>query len=98
VAVSGLDSGVVAITAGQYHTCAVKSNGAALCWGLNYHGQLGIGGSTNQYTPAAVPLGSKAVKIVAGPRHTCALTSSGVKCWGLNSSGQLGIGSTVLRP
>ncbi|HYO97249.1 MAG TPA: hypothetical protein VER33_22215 [Polyangiaceae bacterium] len=42
VKVRGLTSGVTAIAAGLYHTCAIV-NGSAQCWGENGSGQLGDG-------------------------------------------------------
>jgi len=43
VGVSGLDSGVVALTVGTSHSCAVASDGGMMCWGRNDVGQLGDG-------------------------------------------------------
>jgi alpha-tubulin suppressor-like RCC1 family protein len=99
VDVVGLGRGVNAIAVGTGHTCAVVINGAMRCWGLNDHGQVGDGRTSNRTTPVGVVGLTRGVAaIAAGSFHNCALTNrGGVKCWGSNGSGQLGDRTTLDR-
>ena len=97
VDVTGLTSGVQAITAGSRHTCAVTTAGGTKCWGNNHYGQLGDGTKIERVTAVdVIGLTSGVQAITAGWRHTCALTTAGgVKCWGKNHDGQLGDGTAI---
>ena len=96
--VSGLSSGVAAIAAGWYSTCALLTEGGAVCWGWNAGGHLGDGTTTNRWTPTPVSgLSSGVATIAVGAQHTCVLTiSGGALCWGSNG-GKLGDGTTAGR-
>ncbi|MGI8413381.1 MAG: hypothetical protein ACR2LV_08555 [Solirubrobacteraceae bacterium] len=92
-----------AISAGDYHTCALLDDGSVRCWGFGADGRLGYGNTNSvgaSQTPAAVgPVdlgpGRTAVAISAGGGHTCALLDDGsVRCWGFALNGELGYGNT----
>jgi alpha-tubulin suppressor-like RCC1 family protein len=90
----------VAISAGQYHTCALLDDGTVRCWGFGESGQLGYGNTQNigdnelPGTVGPVQLGGKAIAVGGGYDYTCALLVGGsVRCWGDNPAGQLGYGN-----
>ena len=87
VDVTGLATGVVAISAREGHTCAVTSAGALKCWGSNSFGVLGNGSSTSSNVPVGVTgLGSGVLAVSAGGLDTCAVTNgAGVYCWGVTN-------------
>jgi len=82
---------VKSIAAGNGHTCALTTDGAAYCWGGNADGQLGNGTLAGSPLPVLVLGGNVFRRLDAGGAHTCGiLTSGSVVCWGRNSVGQLG--------
>jgi alpha-tubulin suppressor-like RCC1 family protein len=88
--------GVTALSAGQYHACALTSGGAVRCWGQNQRGQLGHDWKplTDEWEdsvyawPVAGLAGIDAVG--AGGFHSCALDGTSLSCWGYDFYGQLG--------
>ncbi len=89
-AVAGLGQGVVAIAAGQLHTCAIRDS-KVYCWGDNSKGQLGLAGGGWSGLPVQVAqIDAGAQSIAAGAFHSCAIVQGAAKCWGWNINGQLG--------
>ena len=54
IAVDGLATDIVAITAGSSHTCARSADGALQCWGWNADGRLGDGTFSGRDGPVDV--------------------------------------------
>lgn len=105
---SGMLTHVTAISAGQLHSCARRSDGSAWCWGWDSHGQLGDGTTGDptdhrrlravRVVRAAGPF-THVLKLDGGVQHTCALrTDHTVWCWGINEYGQLGQGFADAGP
>jgi len=87
-------SDVVSVFAGSKHACAIDNSNALYCWGLNNHGQLGIGSTVNSPIPALV-VASGVSNAALGNDVTCITddTTHELFCWGSGSDGQLGRGS-----
>ncbi len=94
IAVSGLDE-LQVISAGGAHTCGLDLQGAAICWGANSAGQLGLGTVSDSVgSPTNVDTQLRFERISSGGSHTCAVTGTGeIYCWGYNPTGQLGNGT-----
>jgi len=83
------------------HTCALRNQGEARCWGSAYAGCLGegSGSTTGKVLVKALDDAGQEVtlsnltSISAMGSHSCAIDSDGlVWCWGRGSDGQLGDG------
>ncbi len=105
VDVTGLNDAVELVVApgsDHSHSCARRGDGAVLCWGRNYSGQIGNGqhgGTGGQWIHASTPtlvagLGGAAQQVVVGSQFSCALRDDGrVLCWGDDSDGVIGYDS-----
>jgi alpha-tubulin suppressor-like RCC1 family protein len=89
-------AGVKKFVSGDYHSCALISDGTVQCWGINGSGQLGNGSYNNSSTPVAVTgLSGPAIAIAAGSQFTCAVLAGGTaQCWGGDPNGELGNGTS----
>lgn len=88
VPVVGLDSGVLAIAAGDRSSCAVMSGGTVKCWGTNTSLGLGLPAQPPTFqapTPVDVPgVGNvRLIRSSAAGRGTCVVDNADqVTCWG----------------
>lgn len=83
------------IGVGEFHVCALDTDGTPWCWGRNRQRQLGDGTREDRAVPAraGLPPGMTFSAISVGGYHTCGLaTDRSVWCWGYNASAQAGAG------
>jgi alpha-tubulin suppressor-like RCC1 family protein len=87
-------TGVGQISAGSTHTCAVRADSTAWCWGFGNDGRLGNGSIADQVRPVAVSTATgfdSVAQVSGGNAHTCGVTADGnAFCWGSDSGRQLG--------
>ena len=92
---------VIAISAGQRHNMALRSDGTVWTWGSNTSGELGDGNSgldAHRNLPAQVSGLNNVTYISGGDIHSAVVRNDGtVWTWGGNSLGQLGDGTTIDR-
>ena len=66
-------------------------------WGLNEHGQLGLGDTVNRNTPQRVG-NDEWLFVSAGGKHSLGINKDGyLFSWGDNRNGQLGLGDLINR-
>jgi hypothetical protein len=87
----------VKVVLGDNFACVNTRGGEVRCWGNNWMGRLGNGGSEEGDQPSPVANLSGVVEIAAGQDHVCARREDGsIACWGSNQFGQIGVPSTGL--
>ncbi len=94
----------VQVSAGEFHSLAIGSDGYAYTWGWNNYGQLGNNSSSNSSAPVRVrdpasprdtSKGLQATQVSGGYYHSLAVGSDGYAyAWGYNQWGQLGNNTT----
>ena len=97
VTTGGPGSGWAAVSAGEDHSLALKTDGSLWAWGEGINGQLGLGYGSGSSKPYRVGWDSwKAVS--AGGDNTFAIKADGgLWAWGYNYYGQLGLGDKSER-
>ncbi len=72
---TGSLSGILAVTAGNYNSFALKSDHTVVAWGINDRGRLGIGSSDfdDHFTPVVVGGLTNVLAIVSGEAHSLVL-------------------------
>ena len=93
----------VAVSAGDWQTCALAADGQAHCWGYNNRAQVGpaasdtcLGEDGSPFPCSTTPVpAAEAVSFAAiatGRDHTCGVAIDGATyCWGYGDSGRLGV-------
>jgi len=98
---SGLDpyTGADQVNIGDQHSCLIRDDRTAWCWGSNLTSQLGIGGTwgfgyPRQVVGWQVPFLLDVAQLAGCEGGSCARTQDGrIYCWGQNGYGRFGDGT-----
>jgi len=105
-AVSGLGD-AVQIRASDFHGCARRATGQAVCWGANggpystsypggMDGMVGDGTTVDRLAPVGVQGLASSIAVDTSTYRSCAIRAGGqAACWGSPGVGYLGDGSNV---
>ncbi len=91
-------TGVLQISNGVYHSCALIEGGTVKCWGDNYYGQMAnaiLDTETPSVAvyPVEIPNINDAIAVSSGLYNACTLHTDGtISCWGYANFGMLGDG------
>ena len=71
------------LSAGDAHSCGIKADGAAVCWGRNAYNQA------NPVSSPDVDADTRFLALSSGDRHSCGIKANGaVACWGFDRNNQ----------
>jgi alpha-tubulin suppressor-like RCC1 family protein len=95
----GGGAGWCAVSAGDCHSAAIKTDGTLWTWGNNGYGRLGDGTTTHRSTPVTTAGGgTNWCAVSAGTTMTAAIKTDGTLwTWGSGGYGQLGTGNSSDR-
>lgn len=84
---------ISAVSAGDFHSCALLADHTVMCWGMNTLGENNS--SIAKKTPPELVDGLTDIEVYqAGRAHTCFVRSTGpAQCFGINYQGELGDGT-----
>lgn len=84
-----------AISTSGMNSFALKNDGTLWSWGLNFHGELGLGDTDfSHFGPTQIGSSNNWNTVVSSSQHTMATKNDGsLWVWGENSYGRLGLGT-----
>lgn len=95
---AGTDNNWSIVSAGTYHSLAIKTDGTLWVWGDNSAFQLGTGNFNDQVSPVQIGTDTNWASVSAGQDHSVALKTDGTLWgWGMSYFGQLGTGTNNIQ-